>query len=83
MQNSAQTFKLEHQSKQAKKNPKPKAAERRRQGGRAQGGAGCTFETAKQARSEKQECEAILRASQLRNPRLKQKEHVVRFNFKH
>lgn len=61
MQNSAQMFKLEHQSKQAKKNPKPKAADVR-QGGRTQGGGGgCTFENLKQARSEKQECEAILR----------------------
>lgn len=62
MQSSAQSFKMEQQSRQAKRNP-PTAE--RRQGGRTNGsgGGGCTFETAKQARSEKQECEAILRAS--------------------
>lgn len=67
MQHSAQMFKMEHQSKQAKRNPKPNAAERQ-QGGRTHGGGGRTFETAKQARSEKHECEAFLRASGCASP---------------
>ena len=57
IQNSAKTFKLEHQAKQAKKNAKNKTNKTSR-GGCEDGGG---FETAKQARSEKEECENILR----------------------
>lgn len=61
MQSSVQAFKIEHQSRQAKRGPMAKPGKNQRQGGRNQGGGGRVFDTAKQARSEKEECEAILR----------------------
>lgn len=63
IQSSAKAFKLEHQSKQAKRNPMAKSGAGRRQAGRNQAGGERTFETAKQARSEKAECDAILRVT--------------------
>lgn len=64
IQNSAEAFKLEQQARQAKRNPKKLAKPSGdKHGGRHQGGGGRVFDTAKQARSEKAECEAILRVS--------------------
>ncbi|CAM9720883.1 unnamed protein product, partial [Laminaria digitata] len=67
IQNGAKTFKLEHQSKQANKNAKAKGKGKANRGGRE---AGRVFETAKQARSEKEECENILRDHGRRGRRL-------------
>ncbi|CAM9875835.1 unnamed protein product, partial [Hapterophycus canaliculatus] len=71
MQSSARSFKLEHQSRPAKKNTRAKpGGPRKKQGERNHGGCGCAFETAKEARSEKAECEAILREHGRRGRRL-------------
>ncbi|CAM9538403.1 unnamed protein product [Ectocarpus sp. 12 AP-2014] len=72
IQNSAEAFKLEQQARQAKRYPKTLAKPSGdKHGGRHQGGGGGrVFDTAKQARSEKAECEAILREHGRRGRRL-------------